>query len=217
MPCKIKTSVGIALGSNLGKREEILNKAIQELRKIHTSPTFAIRDGDLLQYTQPQNDLLNRLCVTHTPHDFKNHFETKSSQNIIHPNSESRAKSDCSFLVSSFYKTDPINCPPNSPYFINAVVQLETTHPPLLLLKLLQELEIDSGRPALREKNTPRTLDLDLLYYGSTILATPELELPHPRIHERLFVLEPLAEICPDLKLPTWDKTVNEYLLFIKK
>ncbi|MBX9743479.1 MAG: long-chain fatty acid--CoA ligase [Chthoniobacterales bacterium] len=57
-----------------------------------TSPTFAIRDGDLLQYTRPQNDLSNRLCVTHTPHDFKNHFETKSLQNIIHSNSESRAR-----------------------------------------------------------------------------------------------------------------------------
>ena len=65
----------------------------------YLSPTFAIRDGDISQYTRPQNDFQNHLCMKHTPRDFKNHFETKSSQNLIHSNSESRAPQQQRFFV----------------------------------------------------------------------------------------------------------------------
>ena len=117
------------------------------------------------------------------------------------------------FLISSFYKTNPINCPPDSPDFLNAVVQLETSLSSHELMKFLQQMEAEAGRPLPRVKNAPRTLDLDLLYHGRATLATDLLTLPHPRILEREFVLRPLSEIAPSLILPGWKKTAKEYLL----
>lgn len=116
------------------------------------------------------------------------------------------------FLVSSFYKTAPIGCPPDSPDFLNAVVQLETSLSPYNLIEYLQSLETAADRPRHRIKNTPRTLDLDLLYHGTTILKTELLVLPHPRILGRDFVLKPLVEISPFLTLLGWKKTAKEYL-----
>lgn len=121
------------------------------------------------------------------------------------------------FLVSSFYKTVPVNCPPDSPDFLNAVVQLETSLSSHDLIVFLQKMEADAGRTLPRFKNTPRTLDLDLLYHGTNILNSDLLTLPHPLILEREFVLRPLSEIAPNLILPGWAKTTKEYLLnFIK-
>lgn len=118
------------------------------------------------------------------------------------------------FLISSFYKTAPVNCPPESPDFLNAVVQLETSLSSNQLIEVLQKLEAEAGRPPLpRIKNSPRTLDLDLLYHGTSILTTDLLILPHPKILEREFVLKPLSEIAPNLTLPGWEKTAEEYLL----
>src|SRR3990167_627019 len=117
-----------------------------------------------------------------------------------------------SFLVSSFHETDPVDCPPHSPRFLNAVVQLETELSPNALIKILQRIELDSGRPALHSLNAPRTLDLDLLYCDTITLSTPQLILPHPRMFERLFVLAPLAEIAPELILPGKNQTVFEHL-----
>lgn len=120
------------------------------------------------------------------------------------------------FLVSSLHETEPIDCPPGSPLFLNAVVELESSLDPLILLRRLQSLEIASGRPEYRGINEPRTLDLDILYCDGMSLRISELELPHPRISERSFVLTPLAEIRPDLKLPGWSHTCLEYLLNIR-
>ncbi len=117
------------------------------------------------------------------------------------------------FLVSSFYKTAPVNCPPESPDFLNAVVQLETSLSSNQLIQVLQKLEAEAGRPLPRIKNSPRTLDLDLLYHGTSILTTDLLILPHPKILERDFVLKPLSEIAPNLTLPGWEKTAQKYLL----
>ena len=150
---------GIALGSNLGDRNALLQKAIGHLREIHESGEF---------------------------------------------------------LVSALHETEPVDCPPGSPSFLNGVVELETTLTPLQLLHRLQSLELQSGRPELHSRNSPRTLDLDLLYCDGMAQHTPELELPHPSIRERPFVLIPLAEIRPELRLPGWDMTCSEYLSCIR-
>ena len=101
--------------------------------------------------------------------------------------------------TSSVYRTAPVDAA--GPDYLNAVVELRTTLEPLDLLKALQAIEADHGR--LRPyPNAPRTLDLDLLLFGQRELDDPALTLPHPRLHQRAFVLEPLAEIAPDLMQP---------------
>ena len=126
-------------------------------------------------------------------------------------------RTPASFFVSSFYETDPVDCPLQSPRFLNAVVQLETELTPHELLELFQKMEEKAGRSFSHPRNAPRTLDLDLLYCDAMIISTPELELPHPKITQRSFVLMPLAEITPDLILPGWEKTARDYLLNITK
>ncbi len=102
-------------------------------------------------------------------------------------------------LVSSVYETEPVDCPPGSESFYNAVVEIETRLQPLELLRLTQGIERNLGRPDERERNAPRTVDLDLLYYDDLDFSEEGLILPHPRIWERAFVLLPLSEIRPDL------------------
>jgi len=97
--------------------------------------------------------------------------------------------------ASSLYRSAPYEA--QGPDFINAVVLVQTQLSPLALLHALQALELQSGRER-PYKNAPRTLDLDLIFYGDVALATPELTLPHPRWHERAFVLHPLGEVWPE-------------------
>ena len=99
------------------------------------------------------------------------------------------------FKASSLYCSAPYEA--QGPDFINAVALVQTQLSPLELLHALQALELRSGRER-PYKNAPRTLDLDLIFYGDVALATPELTLPHPRWHERAFVLQPLAEVWPE-------------------
>ena len=104
--------------------------------------------------------------------------------------------------VSSLRDTDPVGYR-NQPRFLNGVVELETTLAPRALLAALLELEAAFGR----DRGTvppqgPRTLDLDLLLYGQDRIDEPGLQVPHPRLHERRFVLEPLAELDPALEVP---------------
>ncbi len=103
--------------------------------------------------------------------------------------------------TSSFYRTAPIES--SGPDYVNAVAAVETTLPPLALLHALQAIEKAHGRvrPA-GVVNAPRTLDLDLLLYGDSVIAMPELTVPHPRMHLRAFVLVPLLEIAPDASIP---------------
>ena len=86
------------------------------------------------------------------------------------------------------------------------------TGEPEELLVQLRKIEAATGRPAAHEKNTSRTLDLDLLYFGDVTMMRPDLELPHPRMHERRFVLEPLCEIRPELVLPHQRASVADLL-----
>jgi 2-amino-4-hydroxy-6-hydroxymethyldihydropteridine diphosphokinase len=101
---------------------------------------------------------------------------------------------------SSLYRTAPVGIA-DQPEFINAVAELETSLAPEALLDALLEIEQRFGRIR-AERNGPRTLDLDLLLYNDQYLDLPRLTLPHPRLHLRAFVLQPLAEIAPDLKIP---------------
>ena len=117
-------------------------------------------------------------------------------------------------LRSSLWQTLPVDCPPGSPAFLNAVVVFEPKpgETPETLLHQLKSLEREFGRRPKTIHNEPRPLDLDLIAFGNETRSTTELTLPHPRAHERRFVLEPLNEIAPDYILPGQSKTVTELL-----
>jgi 2-amino-4-hydroxy-6-hydroxymethyldihydropteridine diphosphokinase len=115
--------------------------------------------------------------------------------------------------VSRFYETDPVGFT-DQPKFLNAAALLETELEPLPLLHALLEIERANGRDrSVGPRKGPRTLDLDLLLYSDAILSSAELTLPHPELHQRRFVLEPLAEIAPLLVHPTLGKNVATLLL----
>jgi 2-amino-4-hydroxy-6-hydroxymethyldihydropteridine diphosphokinase len=122
--------------------------------------------------------------------------------------------SDSPILESSLWQTAPVDCPPGSPDFLNAVAGLavRAVETPESLLKKLRELEKEFGRAPKTVWNGPRPLDLDLVAFGSETRHTPELVLPHPRAHLRRFVLQPLSEIAPDFILPGQGRTVLELL-----
>lgn len=103
--------------------------------------------------------------------------------------------------ASRLYRSPPLG-PQDQPDYINAVARVDTTLAPLELLHALQAIEREFGRVRLRPWGE-RIIDLDLLLYGDTVLATPELTLPHPGIAARAFVLRPLAELAPQLDIPT--------------
>lgn len=106
------------------------------------------------------------------------------------------------FLQASIYQTAPVACPEDSPNFLNTVVEFSFEGSARALLEQTQRIESDLGRVRHGIPNAPRTLDLDILYCGDKPFKFPNLELPHPRLATRRFVLEPLAEIQPHLILP---------------
>ncbi len=109
---------------------------------------------------------------------------------------------------SAMYETDPIGPPGQAPY-LNQVVVIETTQPPEVLLEIALAIEAELGRER-RERWGPRTIDLDLLLYGNVALDGCGLTLPHPRLHERPFVLFPLADVLPDWVHPRRGTSVRE-------
>ena len=111
---------------------------------------------------------------------------------------------------SSLYETAPQEVL-DQPWFLNAVVEVETSLFPLQLLARIRQVERDMGRRRVTPKG-PRNIDIDILFYGRSVIAAPELEVPHPRMAQRRFVLEPLAEIAPDFRDPLTGKTANEML-----
>ncbi len=125
-----------------------------------------------------------------------------------------RDLSDQPILASSLWQTAPVDCPPGSGRFVNAVVAFESRpgETPESLLPRLQGLERAFGRRPKVILNEPRPLDLDLIAFGGERRDRPELTLPHPRAALRRFVLQPLAEIAPDLVLPGQTRTVRQLL-----
>lgn len=111
---------------------------------------------------------------------------------------------------SSTYETRPMYLR-DQPLFLNLVLEVETDILPRLLLRKLQEIERKLGRKR-APRNGPRLIDIDIILYGAFVIDAPELCVPHPRMHERRFVLEPLAELVPDLRHPVSRKTMRELL-----
>ena len=115
-------------------------------------------------------------------------------------------------LCSKVYETSPVECPPGSPFFLNAVLEFFIREEPYEIFKKLQSIEQALGHRPSATRNSPRVIDIDLLYCEDAVITTPGLTLPHPRIAERLFVLRPLADIRPELILPTFSRTVEDLL-----
>jgi len=111
---------------------------------------------------------------------------------------------------SALYATEPVDFQAQS-WFLNCVLEAQTELMPRQLLRVLQEVERSLGRRKVVRRG-PRTMDIDILFYGSSVVHMADLEVPHPRVAERRFVLVPLAELSPGLRHPTLHKTVLELL-----
>src|SRR5262249_14750565 len=110
--------------------------------------------------------------------------------------------------VSSFYETEPVGVIAQ-PWFLNCAAKLDTEKMPRQLLGGVLDLEQKMGRRRQQQKG-PRTIDIDILLFGNSIIETKGLTIPHPALHERRFVLDPLAEIAPDVRPPVFKRTIRE-------
>ncbi|HTS18194.1 MAG TPA: 2-amino-4-hydroxy-6-hydroxymethyldihydropteridine diphosphokinase [Verrucomicrobiae bacterium] len=115
-------------------------------------------------------------------------------------------------VASPLYETEPVGCPPNSPKFLNAVLEIEFTGAPKTLLKKTLAYEVAHGRNRNLPKNSARTIDIDILYFGEKEILEKDLVVPHPRMASRRFVLLPLSTIRPDLIIKGTGRTVRMLL-----
>lgn len=114
---------------------------------------------------------------------------------------------------SSLYDTEPRDFP-NQPWFLNIVIEVDTQLFPRQLLSRIHKIESQLGRKRLIQKG-PRTIDIDILLFGSFVIESPDLVVPHPRMGERRFVLEPMVELAPELRHPVTRQTMRELLLHV--
>ena len=119
---------------------------------------------------------------------------------------------ETTFKQSSIYQSEPLDCPPDSPDFYNAVIEIDFIGMPHDLLKATQGIEWKLGRTSSAVRNSPRPIDLDILYFDNVVMDEDILTLPHPRLTDRRFVLKPLADIHPHLILPGDETTIGEHL-----
>ncbi len=112
--------------------------------------------------------------------------------------------------LSSFYETEPVEVT-DQPWFLNCAVALETAESPAELMTAILRIQQQMGRKLIQRKG-PRIIDIDILLVGDTVLDSPALTIPHPAMHERRFVLQPLAEIAPQAKHPLRNKTIQQLL-----
>jgi len=115
-------------------------------------------------------------------------------------------------IQAHVYQSEPLDCPEDSPVFLNTVIELSYDGSPGELLRQTQAIERQLGRDVIREKNAPRIIDIDILYFGTDLYHDALLTLPHPEMTHRRFVLQPLADIRPDLILPGDDITIADHL-----
>ena len=119
---------------------------------------------------------------------------------------------DSHLEISPVYETAPVDCPDGSGAFLNAVAILTWRETPESLLHFLRGIEGRLGRPAVRARHAPRSIDLDILFAGDALVAGDELTIPHPRLHERRFVLQPLCDLRPALVLPGFARSIRKLL-----
>ena len=115
-------------------------------------------------------------------------------------------------VSSAVYETEPVDCEPGAQKFFNAVIEFDYEGDPASLLEQLIRIEEALGRKRDHSKNISRAIDIDLLYCGDCSIEDERLQLPHPRIHLRKFVLQPLTDVRADLVLPNQRKTIRELL-----
>ena len=115
-------------------------------------------------------------------------------------------------IQAHVYQSEPLDCPEDSPVFLNTVIELSYDGSPGELLRQTQTIERQLGRDVIREKNAPRIIDIDILYFGTDLYHDAFLTLPHPEMTHRRFVLQPLADIRPELILPGDDITIADHL-----
>jgi len=126
--------------------------------------------------------------------------------------SPGRANVKSPMRSSPIYETEPVDCEPDAGKFLNAVLEIDYDGDPSELLEQLIRVEESLGRKRDHARNVSRKIDIDLLYADDLDVNNERLQLPHPRLHQRKFVLQPLADIRPDLTLPNQTKTVRELL-----
>lgn len=114
--------------------------------------------------------------------------------------------------VAPLYRSSPLDCPPGSPDFLNTVIEIDYNGTASDLLNHTQKIENQLGRERHKTQNAPRSIDVDLLYFGDQIIHQNDLILPHPRMTMRKFVMQPLADIAPDLILPNQKASVSQLL-----
>lgn len=119
-----------------------------------------------------------------------------------------------SIKQAALYQSEPLNCPEGSPVFLNTVIEIAYDGTPNELLRSTQAIERQLGRNAVHQRNASRIIDIDILYFGAELYQDKDLSIPHPEITHRRFVLQPLADIHPELILPGDDhsKTITGYL-----